>query len=288
VKADAERQGARKLLAFCHIEKAAGTSLTHILRRVYFLRYADVRPMHSRRQYFFTAHDLSTAIRINPFLLGIGGHSIVPHGDLMHSAVVLHFITQLRDPVARATSQYRYWVNRHIDESGPDAYLSHRASKNFQVRKIAGCEDLDLAKKKIEQHFLLVGTADRFDEFLVLLAAKLKMPLHLFTYRRKNVDPSPERLPVPAYFKDVLQQRNELDRRLYAWVSGDLYSRYVAEYPGDFQSDVARFRALQSAAPQYSLKPPIDWLYRKACLEPISGLIRVSNGLPYRGSYAPG
>jgi hypothetical protein len=276
------------MLAFCHIEKAAGTSLTHILRRIYFLRYADVRPMHSLEQHFFTARDLDTAVRINPFLLGIGGHAVVPHGDLVHSAIALDFITQLREPVARATSQYRYWVNQHINESGPDAYLSHRASKNAQVRKIAGCEDLDLAKEKIERHFLLVGTADRFDEFLVLLAAKLKMPLHLFTYRSKNVERSPERLPVPTYFEEVLQQRNELDRKLYEWVSGDLYSGYVAGYPGDFPSDVERFKALQRAAPKHSVKPHVDWLYRKACLQPISGLIRISNGLPYHGSYAPG
>jgi hypothetical protein len=135
------------LLAFCHIEKAAGTSLTHILRRIFFLRYADVRPMKSRSGRFFTSQDLDVAKRMNPFLRGIGGHSVVPHGDLVSHSHELRFITQLRDPVARAASHFRYRVNRMKIDENWSTFLRHPVSQNFQVKKIAGCEDLDLAKE---------------------------------------------------------------------------------------------------------------------------------------------
>lgn len=284
--AESVRMKPGSLLAFCHIEKTAGMSLTHILRRIFFLRYADIRPMHDRTYRNLTGRDLRTVLRINPFLLGIGGHSVVPHGDLMREAGRLAFITQLREPIARATSQFRYWVNTKIDESGPDAYLAHPASENLQVRKIAGCQDVELAKQKIRQHFLLAGTVERFDEFLVLLAKKLDMPLRLFTYRRKNVGRIPPAHPLPPDFAERLRQRNQLDQQLYEWAATDLYSEYVNAYPGDFQADLQYFRALQSHAQEPILKPYTDWVYRKGFLQPISGLIRLTNGLPYHGSYS--
>lgn len=285
--AESVRTNPGRLLAFCHIEKTAGISLTHILRRIFFLRYADIRPMYDRTYHYLTARDLRTALRINPFLLGVGGHSVVPHGDLMQEAGRLAFITQLREPVARSTSQFRYWVNTNIDRDGPEAYLAHPASENLQVRKIAGCQDVELAKEKIRQHFLLTGTVDRFDEFLVLLAKQLALPLRLFTYRRKNVGHIPRQHPLPSDFAERLRERNQLDQQLYEWVATDLYDEYVRAYPGDFQADFNYFRSLQSRAQEPVLKPYADWIYRKGFLQPVSGMIRLSHGLPYRGSYAP-
>jgi hypothetical protein len=276
----------KKLLAFCHIEKAAGTSLTHILRRIFFLRYATVRPMHKRDTLFFTSRDLNTAQLLNPFLLGIGGHSIVPHGDLLAASQRLAFITQIREPVARAASQYGFWVNRMNLEGSWQAFLEHPVSQNFQVKKIAGCEDLDLAKENIEKHFLLAGTVDQFDEFLVLLARQIGMPLHLFTYRIRNVGTKPKQATLPALFYDRLRERNRLDQQLYEWVRTDLYSKYIAEYPGDFSADLHDFRNLQRDAVQPKTGILLDSIYRNGYLKPVSGLIRLCNGLPYNGSYS--
>ncbi|HZD52499.1 MAG TPA: sulfotransferase family 2 domain-containing protein [Woeseiaceae bacterium] len=276
----------KRLLAFCHIEKAAGTSLVHILRHLFFLQYADVRPMHSKENYYFTRRDLETVRAINPFLRAIGGHSLVPHGDLQSAVSELAFITQIRDPVRRAVSQYRYWVNQRIDVSGPDSFLQHPLSRNFQVKKLAGCEDLDRAKQLLRRHFLLAGTVERFNEFLVLLAGKLRLPLELFTYRRRNVNPVPNTLPVSDEFVEGLRRRNQLDQELYDWVSGELFDGYVAQHPGDFGADLSRFNELQGESREPRIKPIIDFAYRSAWLTPVSGWIRVSNGLPYRGSYS--
>lgn len=274
------------LLAFCHIEKAAGTSLTHILRRIFFLRYAAVRPMHSRDTYYFTARDLKTIMRSNPFLRGIGGHSVVPHGDLVKGAKNLRFITQVRGPVARAASQYRFWVNRLKLDTDGSAFLEHPVSQNFQVKKIAGCEDLELAKENISNYFLLAGTVDKFDEFLVILAQKLGMPLQLFTYNKRNVGADSRHLEMPDDFFERLHERNQLDQQLYDWIETELFSKYIAEYSGDFSADLDKFRKLQQVPETPKMKTLIESIYRNAYLKPISGLIRVSNGLAFRGSYA--
>jgi hypothetical protein len=274
------------LLAFCHIEKAAGTSLIHILRRIYFLRYAAVRPLHSRDSYYFTARDLQTIKKVNPFLRAIGGHSVVPHGDLLSAPESLSFITQVREPVSRAASQYKFWVTRMKLRMTWEAFLKHPSSQNFQVKKIAGCEDLDLAKENISKHFLLVGAANQFDEFLVLLAKKLGMPLALFTYRKQNVDTGSRHVEMPDGFFDALRERNRLDEKLYEWIVTTLLASYVAEYSGNFSDDLKEFRARQQAAPNPRIKTVMDSIYRNAYLKPLSALIRVSNGLPYHGSYS--
>ena len=275
-----------KLIAFCHIEKAAGTSLIHVLRRVFFLRYAAVRPMHSRETLNFSSKDLDVILKINPFIHAIGGHSVAPYGDLMRRAKSLTFITQVRDPVSRAVSQYRFWNNRQIDDSGPESFLKHPVSQNFQVKKLAGQNNFQLAKNNILENFMLAGTVERFEEFLVLLAQKLGLPLNWFTYRKQNVDCGPSDTNIPNDFADRLRERNQLDQSLYDWIDGELYPRYISEYHGDFAADLAEFNILQAEGSESQLKIKIDAVYRNAYLKPVSGLIRVWNGLPYHGSYA--
>lgn len=278
----------RELLAFCHIEKAAGTSLTHVLRKVFPLRYADVRPMNSRETDWFTARDLRTIKRYNPLLRCIGGHSVVPHSDLLRSPERIRFITQLREPIARAASQYRYWVNFLGYSTSWQEFLRHPTSRNFQVRKIAGCEDIDLAKECIARHFLLAGTVEEFDPFVVVLARLLGMPLARFTYEKQNVGAHrrepPQRLPEAFY--DGLRERNELDQQLYAWVRDELFPGYVEAYEGAFASDLAEFRRLQQMGARKRAMSTIDFAYRNAYLKPVSGLTRVVNGLPWQGSYS--
>lgn len=274
------------LLAFCHIEKAAGTSLTHILRQIFFLRYASVRPLHSDSNFYFTARDLRTIRKCNPLLRAIGGHSVVPYGDLIDGSHSIRFITQLRDPVARAISQYRFWVNKKIDQSGPDAFLQHPVSHNFQVKKLAGCENLDLAIENVTNHFMLAGTVEDFDAFLVLLAQQLDMPLERFVYRKQNVDTTDRALKIPKTFKDHLRECNQLDQRLYDWVKTEFLADRVDNYAGNFPADLKKFQTLQQAVPHRTVAPIIDSVYRNAYLKPVSGLIRFLNGLPYSGSYA--
>ncbi len=242
--------------------------------------------MHTKEYYYFTSRDLKTATRLNPFLRGIGGHSIVPHGDLVDSPVKLAYITQVREPVARTASHFRFQVNRLKAKITWQWYLDHPEANNFQVHKLAGCADLDLAKENILKHFILAGCTEEFDSFLVLLAQKLQLPLETFVYRKKNVGRKQHDLDLPQQFYDQLKEQNQLDQQLYTWVKTKMVPTYISKYKGDYASDLEMFKNLQNSYSQPRLTQLVDSIYRNAYIKPVSGIIRVSNGLPYFGSYS--
>ena len=279
-------QSSSNMLAFCHIEKAAGTTLIHILRRVFFLQYAAVRPMYSTSGHSFTARDLRMMKRCQPFLKAVGGHAVVPHVDLAESGREIQFITQLRNPVDRTISQYRYWISAMKKSTTPKEFLDDPTTRNFQTKKIAGCEDLSAAKRIIRDRFLLAGTVDTFDEFLVLLANRLGMPLELFTYQKQNVAQRTKSPTIPDDFFGHLERTNQMDYELFRWVGSELFNTYLAEYDGDFSSDLMRFRILLRAPPARRAVRTIDSIYRNVYIKPLTGIIRLGNGLPYKGSYA--
>lgn len=280
-----ERSALNKLLAFSHIEKAAGTTLIHILRRIFFLRFGAVAPLRSGDGPYLTLRDLRTYQRLNPWLSCISGHSVVPHGELAQLDSGIRFITQLRQPVARAISQYKFWISRMGKDVGPHEFLGHHTASNFQTKKIAGCEDLDRAKQIISERYLLAGTVEQFDEFLVLLANKLHMPIHAFVYEKRNEARADSGIELPPDFAEELAQRNSVDTALYEWVTSELHQSYVSEYEGDYAATLARFIELQNTEHPPAASAAIDYVFRNVYWKPVTGALRVKNGLPYSGSY---
>lgn len=215
----------------------------------------------------------------------ISGHSVVPHGELQALGAEIQFVTQVREPVARAISQYKFWLGRMNKNVAPEEFLDHPTASNFQTKKVAGTEDLELAKTIITERYLAAGTVERFDEFLVLLARKLSLPLDLFTYQKRNEARPGNSIEIPAGFADELARRNELDLELYRWIDSELLNSYIAGYDGDFRSDLQEFVELQRKASPPSSPYLVDYIYRNAYWKPVSGVIRTLHGLPYSGSY---
>ena len=255
------------------------------MRRIYYLRFGAVAPLYSDNGPYLTLRDLRTFTRLNPRLLCISGHSIVPHGELAQLGDGIQFITQLRQPVARAVSQYKFWVSRMGKEVSPDEFLDHHTASNFQTKKIAGCENLDRAKEIISQRYLLAGTVERFDEFLVLLANKLDMPIDAFVYEKRNTARSDTDVLIPGDFADVLAERNSIDTALYDWVTSELHQSYISKFSGDYGATLASFIDLQTAEHPRGPSMALDYVFRNVYWKPVTGVLRVLNGLPYSGSY---
>lgn len=278
----------KTLLAFVHIEKAAGTTLIHILRRNYCGRYMDIRPMTRTREATFMANDLRLAMRINPLLACIAGHSLTPDSDLESVAPGIRYITLLRDPVDRYISQFRYW-NRHLGKNETFAeFLEHQPAWNVQTRKFDNSGDVEGARRRLQEKFFQVGVVEQFDQFLALLRAALEPCSFDVRYQAQNTAGSDnrERDELLGQYGDEIRRVNADDIELYNFVREELIPADCARYGAGLAQDLmVAERANQELRPP-RFRPYIDYALRKGYVEPITGLIRRAHGMPARGSYS--
>ena len=217
----------RPVLAFVHIQKTAGTSLITILRNSFGIGHLEVRTLDTSPGAVFSAADLAVVLRVSPWVKSICGHEIVE--PTAHLPARFLPYTILREPVARTLSHFEDKQRRGREPPGLEDFLADPENRNFQVRKIAGCEDLDKAKRLLAESYLFVGIQERFDESVRALAALAPWPMDL-RYMPSNVFESREirdRLrqdpEVMARFKEI----NALDTELHDWVTRELYPAFL-------------------------------------------------------------
>ena len=220
----------REILAFVHIEKAAGTTLIHILRANFFLQHCDVMPLSPTSNGILCAKDLKIFMVINPALKCISGHSIKPFGDLHTIAPRIKYVTILRNPIQRYISQYQYWVEKLGHKINFEEFLRLKNTHNFQTCKIAGGENVQLAKKILKKRFFLVGIVEELDEFLILLKNKLKPFNFTPEYRSQNIgkknSPIRDELKqkINAYLDEIINA-NKLDNELYRYAKNKIITK---------------------------------------------------------------
>lgn len=275
-----------QLLAFSHIEKAAGTTLIHVLRRAFPLSYIDARPMSKGHGNVLSNDDLGTLLSCNPMAKAIGGHSIYPYTSLAVPDRELRYMTLLREPVSRTVSHFRFWRHRMGHQHSAEEFLEHPVSKNFQVRKIAGTDDINKAKDIICSRFLLAGSVESFDEFLLLFSRLAGLPRESLVYSRENTADRSSHVDAPADFESRIAAQNELDIALYEWVTHELRASYIASFGSDFESQLANFQKQVRTSGVPLVREWLSNFYRGLWLKPVSGVIRVRNGLTYSGVYA--
>jgi hypothetical protein len=245
----------------------------------------DVRPFSTGSSGLFTVEDYRTALKVNPLLNAIGGHSVVPYNGLEAASPDIRYITLLRDPVQRYVSQYRHWVEKKHLNISIQEFLEHEEIWNFQTRKLAGTNDLETAKRCLEGKFATVGIVENFDEFLVLFQGSFGNLVSDIRYTVQNTA-SDRSATEDLLLKwgDDIRKRNELDIALYDFVQQSLLPRQRDQYGSDFMPNLQAFKQTNCNGPMMT-KRYIDYLYRKLYIEPATGLLRLSGGLPYKGSY---
>ena len=282
----------RDILAFVHIEKAAGTTLIHILRRNYLFRHMDIRPFYLKQSLarwapVFDAHDLKLVLKINPLVACIAGHSISPVTDFSAQAN-MHYITLLRDPIDRYLSQFFY--SREYREKTWDfpRFLDIEQNHNFQVKKIAGCDDLEMAKQILLNQFLAVGLVEYFDEFLAYLYVVLKprKKLNLY-YHRANVRRNRTGFHgLHQQYLSAIKERNRNDLKLYQFVQDQILTSRAPQVQNLLQPGQGLFASSPPRRANLILTDLCDYLVRKLYFDPLSDFVRLKNGLARRGSYA--
>lgn len=273
-------------LAFVHIEKAAGTTLIHILRRNYFLRYCDVRPLSAGSAGMFGANDMKIYLRLHPFVRCIAGHSIVPYGSLVECYPGLRFITVMREPVSRYVSQFHYLTRERAHKFSFREFLDDDHYANFQTRKIAESGNVDEARKLLSETFFLVGIVEQFDEFLLMLKKMLSDTSFDPVYRQRNSARDKEySMDILDRYHDEIVERNHSDLTLYEYVKQEVLPSNKIWYGDTLESDIAELRRLRMKSGVMRIRSGVDYGLRKVYIEPITGVLRRISGLPAEGSY---
>ena len=237
-KGDTETEGLATTVFFFHIHKTAGLTMRSILKNQY--RNKPYIIFNADNKNSFTMNDylaLSEAERSKLKL--VMGH--MPLGLHRYHRNPCAYFAFLRNPLDRLASLYYY----SLQKQGPihdeiekykmtlaDFLASDFAHTldNFQIRMIMNEKLLDntivyeldpyeswmleSAKKRIENHFLIVGITELFDESIMLLHHTFGWSTPF--YSKVNVSSSkPEVLPVTMSDIQAFTDRNEADYKLY-------------------------------------------------------------------------
>jgi len=235
---------ASRALIYMHIPKCGGTTVTSILTKAvsgashFMVDGGDVAESRNRLA------SLPETERMRVRLLS--GHLSFGWHELLRPARA-QYITLLRDPISRVVSHYNH-VCEHEDHYLHAAVMGKRMTigdyvesgitcevNNGQVRQISGIEDiiqipygpsrlaygmdhsgaLTQAFNNIQDHFLMVGLLERFDESMDALKRLTGIPIGAYRARNQGNPNRAVYRPTEAEI-DVIRHYNRQDCELYA------------------------------------------------------------------------
>jgi hypothetical protein len=253
----------RRLIAFLHIPKTAGTTLDSILAHRYSpnerykIAMRGITLMVPRFQLLpkrlispSTLRNFKALLKDRHDLREIHGHFDMSLCKFLPSNAEL--ITVLRDPVERAISHYyHYRSHRWIADAAHPLAMKSTLEEwvtarrlvemdNGQTRRLAGetalrigrvtSKTLEKAKANLRK-FKAVGLTERFEEFQVLLHRQFNWPY--CRYPARNVGNN--RLRQAEIHDDTLnaiENFNRFDRELYQFAS-ELFEHAIREIDMD-------------------------------------------------------
>lgn len=237
----------KPFVCFVHIEKAGGVTLHKLLHRC-FPGYISPNP-DMRFGEFMTKEDLRMIQRLLPYRLqGIGGHRMAAFQG--YEEVVkrpVFYFTFMRNPVKRYMSHINWQTSIMNMDWDMETFNRDPEKFNYHAYRIAGPErDPEKAKAMIREKFNFVGLLERYDESLLILRQRLGLPNLDIRYEQANIMTKGQRVfnyaDQPEAVKEKIHANNALDQELYEIVREELWPRYLAEYQGDLEADLAAFR----------------------------------------------
>jgi hypothetical protein len=248
------------MYAFVHIEKTAGTTLNHILRRSFGARHCDIRLPLSKRRHdrldrraFVEANDLRRVRRLYRNLRGIAGHNVKPYGDLPGAFPEIEFFTFLRNPASRFRSHFLNRAPGHTYDAF-NHWIGQDWTHNWQTKMIAGEPNAEKAIDLIDSRFGFVGLTERFDESLLLMRHWLREPefqveylsINCISEKRRARDAARAKSDMSyldsAQVRARIQEANAEDQKVYEFVTSKIYPQQVTAYDGDLPVDLDELR----------------------------------------------
>jgi hypothetical protein len=257
------------MLAFIHIEKAAGTTITSILRQSFGLAHCDLASWRQYRQEYAapSKSDLERALFFYPGLKSISGHIVTPFCGYEQVRPDICYYTLLREPLQRCASHYQHQVQTmHKDAPPFEDWIRQEVYHNFMTKKLSGTVYAEDAIQTLETRVGCTGLVERFDESLLLFYRWANEPRLDLRYHKRNVAPHDEikqQLLSHPKTRQMLIEANQEDLRLHFYVVNELFPRQLAGYGPFMAADLEEFRTHNRARSLYPRHLP-SFLYRHA------------------------
>jgi hypothetical protein len=251
---------------FLHVPKAAGSSLQRILDYQYKpTNTFSISRSRTVEEFKQLPRERREKIRLLKGHMYFGLHEFLPSPST--------YITVLRDPVDRIISLY-YFVLQSPHHSHHKLVTSQNMSledyfysgrkrqlNNGQTRLLSGIDStvidfgqcstamLESAKKNLQEHFLVFGITERFDETLILMKRALgwKNPF----YVKHNVTKDrPSKENVSRDILDLIKKYNELDIELYNYAK-KMFEERISQQGDSFEKELSMFQHLNKVYRPY-------------------------------------
>ena len=193
--------------------------------------------------------------------------NMVPFGLHEYLPQPADYIAMVRNPVDRVISEYFFLIRTKDHPAHPAVkdlsfydYVTKGVLasqvKNTQTRIIAGAgggfklssyekplsrRTLQIAKANIQQHYILVGLVERFDETLLLLKRALGWRMRDIYYIRQNVGNNrPPENEIATCTTNIIRRSNKLDFELYEYAK-QLFEKRISEQDSYFKRELRMF-----------------------------------------------
>jgi hypothetical protein len=242
------------MIAFIHIEKTAGNTVTSILRRSFGPLHCDARIWRKQpttKTKWFGKYDLECTRWIYWKLKSIAGHLVMPGSNLLEADPNVWFFAFLRDPIERCASHYQFQVQKMGVKTPFEEWIETPGFRNVQTQRLAGEVNVDQAIKVLDERVGFVGLVEEFDESLVMLRNACPLNGLDIRYSPTNVAENSQikhRLLLNPKTRQLLEDANESDLSLYDYVKNDVFPQQKEEYGSDLIPDVRIFRSKNSPA----------------------------------------
>lgn len=252
---------------YIHIEKCGGMSLHHALRYA-VPGYQVLRPWwfwSNEPESYLSSEELARLILFHPGVSGVGGHTARSYGG--YESVVdkpPFYFTFIRNPINRYLSHLNHQVNKMGIAWSVEAFLKETRFNNLMTRRIAGCDDLSLAKSRLKNDFSMVGLFESYEKSLIILSDIMFGVYNGLHYEHRNDSESEAKVKFcdlsPALQAMVINN-NALDIELYEWVESEVFPAYINGYSGDLEADLDRFKK-ENIGFKYNR---IKWYFLRIC-----------------------
>lgn len=252
-----------QIVIFLHVPKAAGTTLYWVIERqydptvIYHFRWSHL-PVDEFKKIPEAQRE---ALRVLKGHMVFGLHEVVAGPST--------YVTILRDPVDRVISHYYHVLQNpthplHSDVqrmSLKDYVCSGETTEinNGQTRRLSGvgatvgfgqCSAgmLKVAKQNLQEHFAVVGLAERFDETLLLLKRALGWGLPFYVKRHvgKNRPRTARKDNLSEDALNSIENYNELDIELYRYAR-EMFAERIRQQGPSFERELKAFKLLNKA-----------------------------------------